>query len=530
MNLRTRILLGYGLILVLAAALALFLLLRIGALNGRIKQINDSVVEEASIGTRVVNLVDTTQRAVERYLRAPQQSHYQEAYAALQELAAELKSDRNASINSTQRERMDDMSQRLVTYQNTFQSLDSLVKAQSLLQARLNSHLSRSAFLLNSAIVGNIRSGTTNLELATSLSKAQSSLESARLWVARLTPDQAGTFGSNASNELSNVQTALDGVQIDPDSSIGISIASTIHEVQQTVDSNNQLVGNLTQVQQRRDELIETQGGPLKQQADAIAQEALNSLANATSDLERQTAQMRQITLGALLATILVAILAGLRLAHTIARPVKELVAATTQIDRGDYDISVQRHDVGEIGQLATTFNQMVVTLRQQRDQVQRQQAAMFQRNQELEQALDEVRTAVAAREAMATTVRSLSVPVVTIMEQVIVVPLVGEIDKSRAHTLLERLLDGVTHQRARIAILDITGVPFVDIELANWLLRAATATQLLGAECVLVGISPEVAQVLVTSGADLSRMTTRADLRGAVDYAARATVRPLAA
>src|SRR4029079_13313369 len=163
MNLRTRILLGYGLILVLAAALALFLLLRIGALNGRIKQINDSVVEEASIGTRVVNLVDTTQRAVERYLRAPQQSHYQEAYAALQELAAELKSDRNASINSTQRERMDDMSQRLVTYQNTFQSLDSLVKAQSLLQARLNSHLSRSAFLLNSAIVGNIRSGTTNL-------------------------------------------------------------------------------------------------------------------------------------------------------------------------------------------------------------------------------------------------------------------------------------------------------------------------------------------------------------------------------
>jgi rsbT co-antagonist protein RsbR len=124
----------------------------------------------------------------------------------------------------------------------------------------------------------------------------------------------------------------------------------------------------------------------------------------------------------------------------------------------------------------------------------------------------------------MASTVRSLSVPVIAILKQVIVVPLVGEIDEQRAHLLLERLLAGVTEQRAKIAILDVTGVPFVDAELATWLLRAASATQLLGAQCVLVGISPEVAQALVASGADLARMATRADLRSAVELALRAT------
>jgi rsbT co-antagonist protein RsbR len=118
--------------------------------------------------------------------------------------------------------------------------------------------------------------------------------------------------------------------------------------------------------------------------------------------------------------------------------------------------------------------------------------------------------------------VRNLSVPVVSILEHVVVLPLVGELDARRGNLLLERLLAGVSEQRFRIAILDVTGVPFVDAEVVDWLIRASAAAGLLGVRCVLVGISPEVAQALVASGANLDRLITRADLRSAVEYAIR--------
>ena len=72
------------------------------------------------------------------------------------------------------------------------------------------------------------------------------------------------------------------------------------------------------------------------------------------------------------------------------------------------------------------------------------------------------------------------------------------------------------------MAILDITGVPIVDLSLVDWLLKATWAAQLMGARCVLVGIGPEVAQAIVANGADLTGLTTRADLRSAVEHAAR--------
>ncbi len=107
------------------------------------------------------------------------------------------------------------------------------------------------------------------------------------------------------------------------------------------------------------------------------------------------------------------------------------------------------------------------------------------------------------------------------ILEQVLLLPLVGEIDAERAQIMLERLLDGITTGRARIAIVDITGVPLVDQSMVDWLMRATAAARLMGARCILVGIEPQVAQALVASGANPANLTTRADLRSAVEYAA---------
>jgi len=104
----------------------------------------------------------------------------------------------------------------------------------------------------------------------------------------------------------------------------------------------------------------------------------------------------------------------------------------------------------------------------------------------------------------------------------VLLIPLVGEIDAERAQIMLDRLLDGITAGRARIVIIDITGVPLVDEGMVDWLMRATSAARLMGARCVLVGIGPEVAQALVASGADLAHLTTRSDLRSGVEYAVR--------
>lgn len=118
--------------------------------------------------------------------------------------------------------------------------------------------------------------------------------------------------------------------------------------------------------------------------------------------------------------------------------------------------------------------------------------------------------------------VRELSAPIVPLMEDVLVMPLIGTIDSQRGQQILDDLLQMVEVQRSRVVLMDITGVPVVDTSVAQILLRAVQAVRLLGGEAVLVGITPEVAQTLVSLGVDLRDMTTRADLQAGVVYALR--------
>jgi anti-anti-sigma regulatory factor len=113
-----------------------------------------------------------------------------------------------------------------------------------------------------------------------------------------------------------------------------------------------------------------------------------------------------------------------------------------------------------------------------------------------------------------------LSTPLIPLSEQVVVMPLVGAVDSSRAQQVLETLLQGIASSGARVAILDITGVPVVDTQVANALIRAAQAVKLLGANVVLTGIRPEVAQTLVGLGTDLSGIVTRSNLQSGIAYA----------
>ncbi|ABX05799.1 MAG TPA: PAS domain S-box protein [Herpetosiphon sp.] len=102
-----------------------------------------------------------------------------------------------------------------------------------------------------------------------------------------------------------------------------------------------------------------------------------------------------------------------------------------------------------------------------------------------------------------------LSAPLIPLSDNVVVMPLVGALDGERLQQITNNLLEGLSNQRARVALLDMTGVPNVDREVASRLLRAAQGIRLLGADLILTGIQPDVAQALISVGGDLSDLQT---------------------
>lgn len=122
--------------------------------------------------------------------------------------------------------------------------------------------------------------------------------------------------------------------------------------------------------------------------------------------------------------------------------------------------------------------------------------------------------------QAQAAALVELSTPIIPIHDQVVVVPLVGTIDVRRSELVLSALLDGITSRQARVAILDITGVSFVDVQVVDALVRAAQAIRLVGAQMVVTGMRPEVALRVVELGVDLAGIITHSTLESGIAYA----------
>lgn len=110
--------------------------------------------------------------------------------------------------------------------------------------------------------------------------------------------------------------------------------------------------------------------------------------------------------------------------------------------------------------------------------------------------------------------VLELSTPVIKVWDGILTLPLIGTIDSHRARQIMEELLHSVATQQAAVVIFDITGVPVVDTNVADHLIKTIRAAELLGAECLLVGIGPELSQTLVGLGIDLRDIATAADLQ----------------
>jgi anti-anti-sigma factor len=136
-------------------------------------------------------------------------------------------------------------------------------------------------------------------------------------------------------------------------------------------------------------------------------------------------------------------------------------------------------------------------------------------RADELEEKLDLI-------EKQRQAIEELSTPIIKIWDRVLVLPLIGALDTRRSQKLTEALLTDIAATQTKVTIIDITGVPTVDSAVANHLLKTVAAVKLLGAECVITGIRPEVAQTIVHLGVDLGDVVTLSNLSEGLKWAFR--------
>ncbi|GAA4483123.1 STAS domain-containing protein [Rhodococcus olei] len=118
--------------------------------------------------------------------------------------------------------------------------------------------------------------------------------------------------------------------------------------------------------------------------------------------------------------------------------------------------------------------------------------------------------------------IRELSTPVLQVREQLLILPIIGVLDGQRARQLTEQLLRAIRANRAKVVVIDITGVPAIDSTVANHLVQTVEASGLMGASVIITGLSSEIALTLVTIGLDLSKMNAVGDLQGGIEEAER--------
>ncbi len=118
--------------------------------------------------------------------------------------------------------------------------------------------------------------------------------------------------------------------------------------------------------------------------------------------------------------------------------------------------------------------------------------------------------------------IRELSTPVLQVRERLLILPIIGVLDTQRAGQLTDQLLRGIRAHRAKVVVIDITGVADIDTSVANHLVKTVDASRLMGAGVIITGLSSKIAQTLVDIGVDLSKMDTIGDLQGGIEQAER--------
>ncbi|HEU4323039.1 MAG TPA: cache domain-containing protein [Roseiflexaceae bacterium] len=236
----------------------------------------------------------------------------------------------------------------------------------------------------------------------------------------------------------------------------------------------------------------------------------------ATLGEETQSAIGRVLV--ALLVFMVLALLLALLLSRRLTQPISALITGTRAIAAGKLDQPIQIRSGGELGELAQAFNAMIADLGRARHQLEQSNVELerlvSERTATLNARTEQLQHSLDMQQQLNETIAALSVPVLPVHRDSIVVPLIGALDAQRAERLLTSVLEAVQERRSRWVVLDLTGMAVVDTATAQIILQTAAAVRLLGADVMLVGIRPEVAQTLVSLGADLGSLRSAATLQ----------------
>jgi anti-anti-sigma regulatory factor/HAMP domain-containing protein len=246
--------------------------------------------------------------------------------------------------------------------------------------------------------------------------------------------------------------------------------------------------------------------------------------AASTAVVETQRSTLLNLVL-IICGAVLLLGLAGWLLWRNLVTSIRQLTDIAGMLARGNLEVRTPisaRRD--ELGTLAYAFNTMADELAASHhnltQQVDTRTAELQSERAALQQTLADLQSSIADREELLSTLEQLQNPVIPVIDGVVVAPVVGQLTNRRIEQLRATLLEIVATSGARVALLDITGVPVLDDRAAAGLIQTSQALQLLGANAILVGIRPEVAQSLVNMGNDSKDMATTVDLQRGVDLA----------
>jgi rsbT co-antagonist protein RsbR len=264
-------------------------------------------------------------------------------------------------------------------------------------------------------------------------------------------------------------------------------------------------------------ETIET----IEEQREQFSAQAMEYIADMKAATQRQIAIEVMATftgIGVALAGMGVLTLFLLWLIErSIVRPLRHLSAAAAALAEGRSDQPITITSEDEVGALQRAFNQMTDTIRRQTRDLERLYQQAIQSRDAIEAAHRQVSEQLAIIQQQRDAIRELSVPVLPINRDTLVMPLVGALDTARLSQVQEQALGRLAATGARRLLLDVTGVPVIDTQIAQGLIRVVQAARLLGAQVVLVGIRPEVVQSIVGLGVHLNGIRSFSDLQSAL-------------
>ncbi|NPD45953.1 MULTISPECIES: STAS domain-containing protein [unclassified Lentimicrobium] len=202
----------------------------------------------------------------------------------------------------------------------------------------------------------------------------------------------------------------------------------------------------------------------------------------------------------------------NLELSNVKAR-IDHIEDVLSSVAAGDLDIRVESNIEDDLTGIEEAINILIDDLTYELKQSINMQNDL---QEKLKKIQEQQKTIVQQQEDL----MELSSPVSKVWDNILILPVIGTLDSQRTQIMMENLLQKIVDTSCTMAILDITGVPTVDTQVANHLLKTVTSARLLGADCIISGISPAIAQTIVHLGIDLSIIRTKATLQDAMIYA----------